>query len=102
MDGRDVAFGLLVVLIAGATVVGKLFGPRADRNFERAFWVAVAGVIGGFVGLVLLGLIWSTIRACRAATARSRSSSFQPALRVILGVTLALSVPRACVRALVA
>ena len=61
MNGGVFAFGLVVVLLVGATVVGKLFGPRAEMHFQRGFWIVVFGVVGGFVGLVLLGLIWTTI-----------------------------------------
>jgi hypothetical protein len=69
MDGHTVGFVVGVALFAGIAAVGKRYGSQAEKKLERAAWVAVGGA---FVGLVLLGVIWSTFWSS-AETARDRS-----------------------------
>jgi hypothetical protein len=52
-----VGFGLALALFTGIAWVGQRYGARAERTLDRAVWV----IVGAFVGLVVVGLIWSTI-----------------------------------------
>jgi hypothetical protein len=56
MGTHVVGFALGLVLLAGIAEVGRRYGSRAEKRLERAVWT----IVGAFVGLILLGLIWST------------------------------------------
>jgi hypothetical protein len=52
-----VSYGLAFVLVVGIALVGERYGATA----ERTLWRAVYAIGGAFLGLILLGLIWTTI-----------------------------------------
>ena len=55
--GHVVSFGVAFLVALGIALVGERYGARAEKAAERVLYV----VIGAFVGLVLVGLIWTTI-----------------------------------------
>ena len=57
MDGYTLGLVAGVALFAGIAGVGKRYGSKAEKKLERAAWVTLGGA---FVGLILLGVVWST------------------------------------------
>ncbi len=55
-----VGFVIGVILFAVIAGVGQLHGERAEKKLERVVWMALAGA---FVGIVLVGSIWSVTRS---------------------------------------
>ena len=68
MNTYFVGFVVGVVLFAGIAEVGRRRGPNAEKRLERAFFVALAGL---FVGVILLGLIWTAFSDTEAAPEQS-------------------------------
>jgi uncharacterized PurR-regulated membrane protein YhhQ (DUF165 family) len=58
MDGGDIGVLLGVATVALGALVGRRFGPKAERNFVRTVLLVAVGAV---VLALVLGLIWSAI-----------------------------------------